>query len=181
MSNNRFTLSDHHRELAEIAFGDNVDRVYSDREFAFEVLKSSSWQQRYSSLSLLHHHWQIDAEIITPICKLVCENDEHIQVRLNALRVLGSLFEYTFDSAISSYLARIVLDESCPTRVRRSACESIEKIRTEQPIPSQFVNVEDLYEKVGKMRAKFDDFKNQDPDELPEFDRGLIEELARDE
>ncbi len=180
MSNHRFTPTNHHRTLAEIAFGDDVDRVYSDRKFAFEALKSSSWQQRYSSLSLLHHHWQIDAEILTPICKLAFENDEHIQVRMNALSVLGSLFEYTFDSAISSYLARIVLDESCPNCARRSACEAIDKIRTEQPIPSQFKN-EDLHEKFKELRAKFDDLKNRDPDALPEFDRGLIEELARDE
>ena len=175
----RTTWADHHRDLAERAFGEEVDRVYQDREFAFKSLQAESWKRRYVSLSLLHFHWQIGDDILVPICKLAFENDDHIQVRQKALSVLGSLFEHSFDPAASSYLAKIVLDETCSNRVRRSAFEAIEKVRTEQPIASQFQNVElsDLSKVVEQAKIRVEELTRY-ADESPDFDRKLMERLA---
>ena len=180
MDSKRLTHADHDREIAERAFNTEVDRVYKDRKFAFESLKSESWMQRYSSLSLLHYHWHMDKDILVPICKVAFEGDERIQVRMNALGVLGSVFEYSFDPGISSYLARIVLDETCPNRVRRRACEAIEKVRTEPPIARQFQNVEydDLLEDFEQLKNRIEKTLTRDQDELPDFDRKFIERLA---
>ena len=171
------------RDIAELSFEQDVERAYNEREFAFAALQSKSWKQRYAALVLLNHHWQIDSEIQESACKSAFENDKHIQVRLNALTKLGKLFEHTFDENISRYLARIVLDENHPYRLRRSAYDAIEKVRTEVPVPSEFRDrdIDEIVKSIEQLKSKLDTIKNRDPDTSFDFDRGLMNELAREE
>lgn len=183
MASKRKSSTDYHRDLAESAFEHEVERVYNEREFAFASLRSDVWKERYCALVLLHHHWQIDADILEPACKSAFENDEHIQVRQNALTQIGKLFEHTFDENISRYLARIVLDENHPNRLRRSAYDAIEKVRTEVPVPSEFRDrdIDEIVKSIEQLKSKLDTIKNRDPDTSFDFDRGLMNELAREE
>lgn len=169
----------HNQKILDDAFGSDAGRALQDRKFLFDSLASESWKQRYCAIKFLREHWCLESDLLWPLYRNHFENEKHLQVQLVTLRQIGLLFRESYDDSACSYLAKIALSDEHENRIRRTAFESINKIRQTE-IDAQFSNpsVDDLLARFEAIKMSISDRQSE---ELPDWDLGLLRELAADD
>lgn len=174
---NESRIEKFNRHILSEAFGDSAEDFLRERTASFAALDSECWKQRYCGIKFLLDHWNIDAEVLWPLYQSHFEKEDHIQVQLCTLKQVGALFRHTYNEHACRFLARISLSEKFENRIRIGAYDSINKIRSPPKIDQRFVHtdLDDLRLHLDGIKEKM---KTRRDDRLPDWDLGLLQELA---
>lgn len=137
----------------ELLFGTELDSLKADQTTAFAMLKSENHKDRVGAILLLREHFEIDEEIMDPLCREYAMHDPHDQVRGIALSQLGKMYHSSGDGDVSRFLAEISVNESEPTKVRSSAFMSLRKVNAApQSIAEQEAFIDRVTETISLIR-----------------------------